>query len=218
MFNPLPKRMKFSTKNVLVLTVVSGESSREAHRASPSFVFYVDTDGEKLAFIDWFLTSLERDEFDGSMPFTGHVAHRPAKTTSVNVSGHAEYSHTSMLYFEANYCKYKKDERVFPIGTDGDKLALFELVVTGELDTIFGMQGYFGFRFRMVKARFPMDADKAAESLGAKLPTEIAEQIVEEATSDTTFDTTVVRVIGLGSFAVPTARLRHVRAALLVIL
>ena len=181
MFNPLPKRMKYSTKNALVLTVASGESGREAHRASPRFVFYVDTVGEKLAFIDWFLTSLQMDEFDGSMPFTGHVAHQPAKTTSVNAFGLAEYSHKSMLYFEAHYCQYEEDERVFPVGTDANKLALFELIMTGELDTIFGIQGSAGLHFRIVKARFPMDADKAAESLGAKLPTEIAEQIVEEA-------------------------------------
>jgi hypothetical protein len=172
--------MKFSTKNVLVLTVVSGES--------PKFVFYVDTDSEKLAFIDWFLTSLQMDEFDGIMPFDGHVAHQPAKTTGINAFGHAQYSHKSMLYFEAIYGKDEEDERVFPIGTDADKLALFELIVTGELDTIFGMQGSAGFHFRMVKARFPMDVDKAAESLGAKLPTEIAEQIVQEATDESLVD------------------------------
>ena len=189
MFNPLSKRMKFSTKNMLVLTVYDGESGREAHRASPTrCVFYVDTDREKLGFIDWFLTSLQMNEFDDSMPFTGYVAHQPTKTTRVDAFGHAEYSNKNMLYFEAHDSTHEEDERVFSIGTDADKLALFELIVTGELDTILGMYGNAGLHFRTVKARIHMDADKAAESLEAKLPTEIAEQIVHEATDESTVD------------------------------
>ena len=39
--------------------------------------------------------------------------------------------------------------------------SLFELIVAGELDTIFGMQGSTGLHFRKVKARCPMDSDKA---------------------------------------------------------
>ena len=46
------------------------------------------------------------------------------------------------------------------------------------------MQGSAGLHFRTVKARFQMVADKAAQSLGTKLPTEIAEQIVYEATDE----------------------------------
>ena len=60
--------------------------------------------------------------------------------------------------------------------------------MTGELDTILGMYGNAGLHFRTVKARIHMDAEKAAESLEAKLPTEIAEQIVHEATDDSTVD------------------------------
>ena len=49
-------------------------------------------------------------------------------------------------------------------------------------------QGSAGLHFRMVKARFPMDADKAAESLGTQLPTEIAEQIVHSSSKRRTED------------------------------
>ena len=47
---------------------------------------------------------------------------------------------SSALYFERNCgCdEYEKAERVFPIGSDANKLALFELIITGELGTIFG--------------------------------------------------------------------------------
>ena len=103
MFNPLPKRMKFSTKNVLVLTIVGGELGREAHRACPRFVFFVDTDDEKLAFIEWFLTKLQvTDLFEDSMPFSGYIANTPEGA--------------SMLYFESDYCEYEDDERILGRG------------------------------------------------------------------------------------------------------
>ncbi len=43
-------------KEALVLTISYGGVGRDEHRACPRFVFYIDTDAERIAFIDWYRT------------------------------------------------------------------------------------------------------------------------------------------------------------------
>ena len=168
----LAKRMKFATKDVLVLTVEVGESlGREGHRVAPRFAFAVDSNREKLDFVEWFVSKQYTGLFEGAMPFGGYV------TTATS-------SMPRMLYFEANYPDYDDDERAFPIGSDEDKLALFELISTGKLGTILGGDCMAGVRLRMVKARFHMNEEKTVKALDAKLPTELAEKIVASALAD----------------------------------
>ena len=87
---------------------------------------------------------------------------------------------SSALYFECK-CEfleeYGADERVFPLGFDANKLALFELIIAGELDTILGLH------FKKVKARVVMDTEKATKALETNLPVELAEKIVASAVS-----------------------------------
>ena len=164
---------KFAMKEALVLTISYGGFGREEHRACPRFVFYIDTDAEKIAFIDWYLTKLQvTDLFEDAGPFDAFIANFP--------------DGASALYFQCNchHDEYEKDVRVFPLGSDANKLALFELIITGELDTIFGMCGSSGLHFKKVKARVAMDAEKATEALEANLPMEIAEKIVASAVSE----------------------------------
>ena len=93
---------------------------------------------------------------------------------------------SSALYFECNCgCEeYEKAERVFPLGSDANKLALFELIITGELGTIFGNMCSCGPDFKKVKARVAMDTEKTTEALETNLPMEIAEKIVASALSE----------------------------------
>ena len=111
---------KFAMKEALVLTISYEGFGREEH---PPFVFYIDTDAEKIAFIDWYLTKLQvMDLFEDAGPFDAFIANFP--------------DGASALYFQCNchHDEYEKDERVFPLGSDANKLALFELIITGELD------------------------------------------------------------------------------------
>ena len=125
MENPAQKRMKFATKDALVLTFHNGESGAENNRQQPRLAFYVDDEAEKLAFIEWFVDHAQSDQFRSTTAFDAHVVRHPD----------AKF----VLLFEAHYSHREKDERIFPIGSDADKLALFELIVTGELDKQMGV-------------------------------------------------------------------------------
>ena len=134
----------------------------------PTFAFYVDTEAERLAFVEWFLTALlTSDLFDAVLPFKACMAHFPGGPNA--------------LYFEDKYGHYETDERVIPLGTDANKLALFDLITTGELDTILGHRCMSGVAYRTVKTRAVMDTERATKCLEAKLPSELAEKIVREA-------------------------------------
>ena len=88
---------------------------------------------------------------------------------------------SSALYFECEFEfleEHGEDERVFPLGSDANKLALFEQMVSGELDEIHGLH------FKKVKARVVMDTEKTIEALETNLPMEIAEKIVASAISE----------------------------------
>ena len=165
----MSKTTKFAMKEALVLTISYGGFGRQEHRTSPRFVFYIDTDAEKIAFINWYLTKLQvTDLFEGAGPFDAFMANFP--------------DGSSALYFECNchHDEYERDERVFPLGSDAHKLALYEQIITGELDPIFG----YGLHFKKVKARVAMDTEKTTEALETNLPMEIAEKIVASALSE----------------------------------
>ena len=155
-------------KEALVLTIPDGGDGPDRWRSSSRFVFYIDTDAEKIAFIDWYLIKLQvTDLFHAlSTPFRGLIT---------NFS-----DGSSALYFECEFEFLEEDgdlERVFPLGSDANKLALFELIIAGELDTILGLH------FKKVKARVVMDTEKATKALETNLPVELAEKIVASAVS-----------------------------------
>jgi hypothetical protein len=165
--------MKFAMKEALVLTISYGGFGRDAHREPNRFVFYIDTDAEKIAFINWYLLKLQNtDLFEGAGPFDGLVASFP--------------DGSSALYFECNCgCEdYEKAERVFPLGSDANKLALYELIDAGQLCTIFGGMCSCGLNFKKVKARVAMDTEKTTAALETSLPMELAEKIVASAVSE----------------------------------
>ena len=153
--------MKYAMKEALVLTIPDGGDGPGRWRASSRFVFYIDTDAEKIAFIDWYVKNVDTLFTHLDTPFRAFIAQFP--------------DGTSALYFECEFVllqKYGEDERVFPLGSDANKLALFELIIACELDEILGLH------FRKVKVRVPMDTEEATKALTAKLPVELAETIV----------------------------------------
>ena len=161
--------MKFAMKEALVMTLSDGTFGREAHAASPRFVFYIDTDAEKIQVVDWYIRKLQTtDLFEGVTPFDGFITDFP--------------NGCKALYFECN-CPYvdgyADEERLFPIGNDVEKLALFQLIIDGELDTIFA-----GLHLKKVKARVAMDTEKVTEVLKTNLPAEIAGMIVASAVAE----------------------------------
>ena len=162
--------MKFAMKEALVLTIPDGGDGPDRWRLSSRFVFYIDTDAEKIAFIDWYITRLDtaRWLFEHlDTPFRAFIGKFP------NGSG--------ALYFECEFEfleEHGEDERVFPLGSDANKLALFEQMVSGELDKVHGLL------FNKVKARVAMDTEKTIEALETNLPLEIAEKIVASAISE----------------------------------
>ena len=161
--------MKYAMKEALVLTIPDGGDGPDRWRSSSRFVFYIDTDAEKIAFIDWYLIKLQvTDLFQGvDTCFRGLMTNFP--------------DGSSALYFECKFEfleEYGEDESVFPLGSDANKLALFEQMVSGELDEIHGLH------FKKVKARVAMDTEKTIEALETNLPMESAEKIVASAISE----------------------------------
>ena len=53
--------MKYAMKEALVLTIPDGGDGPGQWRASSRFVFYIDTDAEKIAFIDWYVKNVDTD-------------------------------------------------------------------------------------------------------------------------------------------------------------
>ena len=161
--------MKYAMKEALVLTIPDGGDGPDRWRSSSRFVFYIDTDAEKIAFIDWYLIKLQvTDLFQGvDTPFRGLMANFP--------------DGSSALYFECEFEffeEYGDLEYVFPLGSDANKLALFEQMVSGELYTLLQ-----GLDFKKVKARVVMDTEMATKALETTLPVELAEKIVASAVS-----------------------------------
>ena len=160
--------MKYAMKEALVLTIPDGGDGPDRWRLSSRFVFYIDTDAEKIAFIDWYLIKLQvTDLFQGvDTPFRGLMTNFP--------------DGSSALYFECMFEfheEYGEDERVFPVGSDANKIALADQIIAGELDT------FFGLYLNKVKARVAMDTEKATKALETNLPVELAEKIVASAVS-----------------------------------
>jgi hypothetical protein len=169
MFNPVAKRMKFATKEALLLTIPDGGDGPDRWRESSRFVFYIDTDAEKIAFINWYIIKLQVTDLfqNADTPFHGLMASFP--------------DGSSALFFECDFEfleEHGEDERVFPVGSDANKLALFEHMISGELDEILGLH------LKKVKARVVMDTEKTSLALETNLPMEIAEKIVASAVSE----------------------------------
>ena len=104
--NPTQKRMRFATKDALVLTFDNGQFGVENNHQQPRFVFYVDDDAEKLEFVEWFIKSVQSEQFSSTAPFDAHVI----RTLDAKC----------VLFFESHDCDGEKDERVFPISSDTD--------------------------------------------------------------------------------------------------
>ena len=134
--------MKFAMKEALVLTIPDGGNGPDRWRLSSRFMFYVDTDAEKIAFIDWYLTKLEVTELFDS-PFHAFTGKFPDGSDA--------------LYFQCMYDDLpdsdedKENERVFPIGSDANKLALADQIIAGELDM------FFSPYLTTVRARVPVE-------------------------------------------------------------
>lgn len=83
--------MKFAMKEALVLTIPDGGYGPDRWRESSRFVFYIDTDAEKIAFIDWYTTKLQVTDLfqNADTPFRGLMANFP--------------NGSSALYFECEF-------------------------------------------------------------------------------------------------------------------
>ena len=186
-FSPQPLRtVEYVTKQTLVVLTSDHQVHRRpaAHRACPPAAFFIDTDAERVVFVDWLVTTLTTDspnEFEDALEFRGLIVEFPTDGSRA-------------LYFESRYtygpCEKEFYERVFRIDTVADKLALFELILAGELHEIFGGYGDGGgLRFKTVKARVAIDTTKAVVTLceATQLPLELAEKIVASTVSEGEF-------------------------------
>ena len=51
--------MKYAMKEALVLTTPDGGDGHGQSSASSRLVFYIDTDAERIAFIDWYVKKVD---------------------------------------------------------------------------------------------------------------------------------------------------------------
>ena len=114
--------MEYGTKTAFVLAFCSGDTGPDQYR------FYIDTDAEKIAFIEWCAANLQL--FKSKDAFHGYLCQFPCGGGG--------------LYFEQNEYEYVKaggEEEdcmpgiIYPIRNDAEKLALFEQICNGELNT-----------------------------------------------------------------------------------
>jgi len=103
--------MDFGTKTAFVITLSSGSE------------FYIDTDAEKIAFIDWFLANLQM--FENESEFRGYMCKFQCGTDALYLEQRTEHV----------YADETNPEIIYPVRNDEEKLALFEQICKGELST-----------------------------------------------------------------------------------
>ena len=160
---PKQKRMKFTTKQALVLTLSNADVSPDT-----PFAFYVDTDIEKIAFVNWFVQHFQSGGFRDFVNFEAHEVWSPEGKRAI--------------YFEAIFGTEgqhdpTKQERLFPIASEGEKLALFSYVAAGDLDAILCPHGC-GVHVKLVTAAVKLDAGGATLAIANKVPQAVAQEIV----------------------------------------
>ena len=144
--------VKYLVREALVVTLHCGgpllpdvHRSREDFKHQERYRFYIDTDKDKLEFIDWYLDMQDEDFFHENMHFHGLVNHSRL-----------------FIYYVTNFPtddELKKEELVLPIATVRDKLALFEQLtqgISGPLAAICGNLGGATLLFDKVRARVPI--------------------------------------------------------------
>ena len=139
----------FATKDALVIMLDRCDGA-----PTTPFAFYVDNDDEKLAFVGWFINYYRSGGFADLVNFTVHITALPNNRPAV--------------YFEADGDD-EKNECLFPIADDSDKLALFECIAAGELEKIYQRNGR-GVYIKLVKAKVPFAAGAASFALQTPLP------------------------------------------------
>ena len=139
------------------------------------YAFPIETDADKVRFVKWMINNLDDPIFSiETIPFA-------LKSAYYIQPNPGDVQFKAAIYCESMYSQDSHDERVFLVGTDTQKLAFFDMMMQGELDTIFGHHGEQGLFYKFVDARLPMDAEQAAQDLANIVPTELAELIVEHA-------------------------------------
>ena len=154
-----PGRHMFATKDALVIMLDRCDGA-----PTTPFAFYVDNDDEKLAFVGWFINYYRSGGFADLVNFTAHITALPNNRPAV--------------YFEADGDD-EKNECLFPIADDSDKLALFECIAAGELEKIYQRNGR-GVYIKLVKAKVPFAAGAASAALQTPLPKALADKIVDQ--------------------------------------
>ena len=150
----------FATKDALVIMLDRCDGA-----PTTPFAFYVDNDDEKLAFVGWFIDFYRSGGFVDLVNFTAHITALP--------------NNRPAIYFEAIYGDDEKNECLFPIADDSDKLALFECIAAGELEKIYQRNGR-GVYIKLVKAKVLFAAGAASVALQTPLPKALADKIVDQ--------------------------------------
>ena len=153
--------MKYAKKESLVTSM----KSQDGHWNC--FVCYIDTDAEKVEFVDWLI-------------------HKVHTTRLFEVSNEIDVSvPTFPDLSRALYIKMLDEHHIFPTRSVAEKVMLAEMFANGEMDRFFYMrdtEGHGGHvSFQKAEARVPVDVDGAVLALSLVLPTELAEKVVNTA-------------------------------------
>ena len=136
------------------------------------FAFYVDTNAEKVAFVDWFVNQFQSGGFGDYVHFEAHEVWLPGERKAI--------------YFEANFGLEgendpMKQERLFPIADEGEKLALFQYIAAGRLDEILCPCGSSGeVLIKPVKAVVKFEVEEASAALQTQLPQVLADRVINQ--------------------------------------
>ena len=156
--------MRFATKETLVTSMKCLEGGRYC------FVSYIDTDAEKVEYVDWLIHKICTTRlFEFSYEVDVSLATFPDLSRALYIRIHDEDGEDG-------------EHHIFPASTNEQKVLLVEMFENGEMDRFFDVRDTESHgchvSFRKAEARVPMDVDGAVAALSATLPSELAEKVV----------------------------------------
>ena len=154
--------MKYAKKETLVTRIKSLDGCRSC------FVCYIDTDAEKVDFVDWLIHEV-------------HTTRLFEVSYEVDVSVATFPDLSRALYIEMQD-EHEDEHHIFPAHSVAEKVLLAEMFANSEMDRFFDVRETESHgchvSFRKTEARVPMDVEGAVVALSAALPSELAEKVV----------------------------------------
>ena len=156
------RQTAFTMRRATKKTLVTSTKNLSGDRAC--FVSYIDTDAEKVEYIDWLIHKIRTTcLFECSYELDLNVATFPDLSRAL-------------------YIQIEEEHHVFPVRSAAEKVLLAEMLANGEMNRFFDVPATEGqgcyVSFEKANAIVPMDVDGAVYMLSSVLPEDLAAKVV----------------------------------------